>query len=187
MGTSSTPASFIMLIRHAEKPTDQLRGVNIIGIEDADDLSVRGWQRAGALVRFFAPRLPAEVVPGVMTPDFLFAAETSPSSPSKRSKNTLVPLADFLHKPICTDFAKDQARELANAILSLSKPVLVAWSREYIHLIANALTGDVGQVPQGWQEDRFDMVWVLSREASGWTFRQVPQLLLPRDVAQPIV
>ena len=177
-----------MLMRHAEKPSrsGQVKGVNPAGAEDADALSVRGWQRAGALVRFFAPSLPAGMVPPVATPQFLFAPEMSTSSRSKRSKHTLLPLAEFLRKPICTDFAKGQERGLAAQIRGLSEPVLVVWSRQSIHLIANELTSDVGLAPQEWPEDRFDLVWVFSRDDSGWRFRQLPQLLLAGDSGQPI-
>ena len=48
----------IMLIRHAERPSadKSIRGVTQEGIKNKEELTVRGWQRAGALVRFFAPR-----------------------------------------------------------------------------------------------------------------------------------
>ena len=47
----------IMVIRHAEKPDDAgtVFGVTAGGQQDPEELTVRGWQRAGALVTFFAP------------------------------------------------------------------------------------------------------------------------------------
>ena len=33
---------------------------------------------------------------------------------------------------------------------------------------------------------RFDMVWVFDRQASGWTFSQVPQMVLAGDSPIPI-
>ena len=44
----------IMLIRHAERPSadKSIRGVTQEGIKNKEELTVRGWQRAGALVRF---------------------------------------------------------------------------------------------------------------------------------------
>jgi hypothetical protein len=47
-----------MLIRHAERPNadKSIRGVTPEGVKNKEELTVRGWQRAGALVRFFAPR-----------------------------------------------------------------------------------------------------------------------------------
>jgi len=50
------PAQKIMIIRHAEKPEHHgPRGVDENGNEDKESLTVRGWQRAGALVQFFGP------------------------------------------------------------------------------------------------------------------------------------
>jgi hypothetical protein len=52
--------SRIMFIRHAEKPhkppCDNDDGVKKTGEKDNESLTVRGWQRAGALVHFFSPR-----------------------------------------------------------------------------------------------------------------------------------
>ena len=39
----------IMVIRHAEKPNGQATGVKESGEPSSRDLTVRGWQRAGAL------------------------------------------------------------------------------------------------------------------------------------------
>ena len=52
-----SPATKIMIIRHAEKPTTTppVSGVDINGQQNEDSLIVRGWQRAGALVALFAP------------------------------------------------------------------------------------------------------------------------------------
>ena len=43
----------VMLLRHAEKPDPALgeRPVDTLGVGDENSLSVRAWQRAGALVR----------------------------------------------------------------------------------------------------------------------------------------
>jgi hypothetical protein len=43
-------------------------------------------------------------------------------------------------------------------------------------------------VPQIWPDDRFDLVWVFEPGSTGgsWRLRQVPQLLLAGDRAEPI-
>ena len=53
------PANKIMVIRHAEKPSDDgaIEGVTAAGEKCKHELIVRGWQRAGALARLFAPQL----------------------------------------------------------------------------------------------------------------------------------
>ena len=49
-------AEKIMIIRHAERPPDDgsIDGVNMSGTKDPKELTVRGWQRAGALALFCA-------------------------------------------------------------------------------------------------------------------------------------
>jgi hypothetical protein len=60
----------IMLIRHAEKPvSDSPAGVREDGSSDKHSLIVRGWQRAGGLVEFFAkPTRPGIAVPATIFP-----------------------------------------------------------------------------------------------------------------------
>jgi len=57
----------LMVIRHAEKPDKQagISGVTEAGMADKDELTVKGWQRAGALVRFFNPSVPARLGAGL--------------------------------------------------------------------------------------------------------------------------
>ena len=42
-----------MVIRHAEKPDDAgtISGIDVNGNQNREELTVRGWQRAGALAR----------------------------------------------------------------------------------------------------------------------------------------
>lgn len=83
------PLRKIILIRHAEKPvTEQgILGVDELGNPDRRSLSVRGWQRAGALARFFAPLHGAYAHGTIERPDALFAA--SPRSKSERPLQSL--------------------------------------------------------------------------------------------------
>ena len=55
-------------------------------------------------------------------------------------------------------------------------------------MIANQLVGSRAVVPQVWPDDRFDLVWVFEPNPDAPTFRlrQVPQLLLAGDRAEPI-
>src|SRR5438477_8341538 len=75
----------IMIIRHAEKPDAQTAGVSLGGEQDDENLTVRGWQRSGALVRFFAPAAGSRPDTRVVTPQFIFASGTGPHSKSLTS------------------------------------------------------------------------------------------------------
>ena len=178
-----TPSK-IMIIRHGEKPqphgTDA--GVSPRGLPDPEDLTVRGWQRSGALVRFFAPAGGQFSHAEVATPDVIFASEIAPHSKSLRPQHTVLALADFLGQQLVLDHPKGAEGALVADVLSRSGTVLIAWEHEAIHLIANQLLGNDTTCPQKWHGDRFDVVWVFnSTGAGGWAFTQVPQLLLPDD------
>src|ERR1700722_11314893 len=86
----------IMFIRHAEKPDGKSKpyGVTADGEVDKESLIVRGWQRAGALVRFFCPVSGARE----LLPATIFAAGVEPGSKSERPLETVTPLICFLKK-----------------------------------------------------------------------------------------
>jgi hypothetical protein len=182
------PPECIMLIRHAEKPNDggQMRGVDALGRDDPNALSVHGWQRAGALVRLFAPHDSQSAVPGIATPNLLCASRATPANPSQRSQQTLVPLAEWLRLPVRSEFAKGDESAMAASLLDMSGAVLVAWSHEGLPALARAL-GPVEPVPPTcWPKERFDLVWVFTRRGTRWTMRQVPQWLLAGDSARAL-
>jgi len=173
----------IMVIRHGEKPSldGTVLGVTVDGAPSPDELSVRGWQRAGALVRLFAPVNGVTRV-GICTPEFLFAPGRTQHATSVRAPHTLGPLAALLGRAIATEFSKGQEEQLASALRTLTGPVLVAWEHRAIAVLANSLMGDDQHTPQNWPDDCFDVVWVFeSGDGSSWNFSQVPQLLLPGD------
>jgi hypothetical protein len=92
-------ATKIMIIRHAEKPERQDEGpsgVSLEGVHDPEELIVPGWQRAGALARFFAPRDGHFVDVQLATPQVIFASKIAHHSHSLRPKHTVQPLADLL-------------------------------------------------------------------------------------------
>ncbi len=61
---------------------------------------------------------------------------------------------------------------------------LVAWHHEAIPTLARSL--GCAAAPENWPDDRFDVVWTLTRARSAWEFAQVPQLLLAGDRPDPI-
>ncbi len=171
----------IMIIRHAEKPTDdgQAQGVTLAGALDPDDLSVRGWQRAGALAtRFDRDGLPR--------PEWLFAPGVTERYRSTRAMHTLQPLAALRDRVISTRFTVGEETALAEELARRSGWLLVAWEHKSLVALANALVGSDRLTPQRWPDDRFDLVWILRRKRGSWTFRQVGQSLLDGDSDAPI-
>ena len=177
-----------MIIRHGEKPNldGAVLAVNEFGTADPNELSVRGWQRAGALVRFFAPIDTTVSTQGIGRPEVLFAQGLGQHVTSVRAQHTLKPLAQLLGLPILTQFQKGEEEALATAATSSSGTILIAWEHKAICQFANFLMGIADSTPQAWPDDRFDIVWVFDADGSGWRFHQVPEMVLPGDVATPI-
>jgi broad specificity phosphatase PhoE len=178
------PATKIMVIRHAEKPTDKDGGVDQKGVPDKHDLIVRGWQRAGALARFFAkpdPKSPIEA------PAAIFATEPTTGSDSKRPEKTVTPLSQLINIAIDSTIHEGSEQDLVNKAEASNGVVLIAWHHGKIPTIANLILQKT-VVTDKWPEDRFDMVWVFGRSgpSAPWSFSQVPQLLLQGDSSSPI-
>lgn len=177
-----------MIIRHAEKPDAQTAGVSADGGQDDEELTVRGWQRSGALVRFFAPASGPLSNIRLATPQFIFAAGSAPHSKSLRPQHTVAALAEQLGQPLNLAHLKGEEDALVAEVLARSGPVLIAWQHEAIPGIVNRITGNSTTCPQQWPDARFDVVWVLDQPMPAviWTFAQVPQLLLASDSNTPI-
>ena len=179
----------IFVIRHAEKPStdNSFAGVAPDGTPDDEELIVRGWQRSGALVRFFAP-LPVPpprdppATDVVCRPDVIFASAVAPHSKSLRPQRTISALAQDLGKdPVLTHTKGDEAALVDDAI-ARDGTVLIAWEHEAIPQIANLILGDTTTAPQKWPGSRFDIVWIFTRTGpDAWSFSQVAQRLLPND------
>ncbi|MFM0213690.1 phosphoglycerate mutase family protein [Paraburkholderia sediminicola] len=178
----------IMFIRHAEKPdASEGTGIEADGKADAESLAVRGWQRAGALARFFCPV--EEKHSARLTPATVFAAGNGPASKSKRSMQTVAPLVALLRATsqvnYITTYLKDDGAALMTDVLTQSGIVLIAWEHKVLPPLIGHVPG-APAVPATWPEDRFDIVWILDRAAGRWSFSQHPQLLLAGDSAEPI-
>jgi hypothetical protein len=186
-----------MIIRHAEKPEGSIQGVDINGNDGTEFLIVQGWQRAGALVRFFAPSSAQFQRAGIAQPQFLFASgpvvkkdkKTGTGSKSYRPEQTITPLSQFLGDtvPLNVDFVEGEEAQVAAAAVACDGVALIAWQHEEIPAIADAILGKGGVVPAKWDGTRFDLVWVFDLQAGGeYLFSQVPQLLLAGDSASVI-
>lgn len=179
----------IMLIRHGEKHTQGGRdhGITADGRRANHELTVRGWQRAGALVGFFAPAAGHHKDSRIQTPRSIFASDATKDSPSRRAMHTAGPLADMLGISINHDYAEDHETALAAAVLAASSPVLIVWHHGNIPKLVRKIAGHHFECPAHWPDDRFDMVWILDCNGAGtsaWTLSKVPQRLLPGDGAE---
>jgi hypothetical protein len=181
----------IMMIRHAEKPVPGSGpiGVTPEGTPDEHSLTVRGWQRAGALATFFAPTSSQSAVERISQPQVIFGASGQTIARSLRSRQTVTPLANKLNTAAitCFDFGVGQEAAVATAILQSNGVVLVAWEHHNLPVIASHLPMSPNNktVVGVWPDDRFDLVWVFDQDAAGtgYLFTQMPQLLLAGDRA----
>ena len=190
MGEPLRQATKIMVIRHAEKP---LRGappygVTLEGKREKESLTVRGWQRAGALVGFFAPANTSFRDPALAAPQFLYASKPIRSNGSRRSLETITPLAEKLAIRINSNFSKLAVEDMLEEVFTCAGVVLICWQQEYIPRLANYILGSKTITPQDWPNDRFDVAWIFDREPASaqYSFQQVPQTLLMGDWATPI-
>jgi len=171
----------ILIIRHAEKPAhgSDEQAIDEQGRADPSALSVRGWQRAGALVTFFAPRAHAQLDPRIAKPTALFAAKSH--ARSRRPVLTLTPLADALGLPVQADWeaGRDEAEVLRHAVAA-NGTALICWRHEAIHRFGPHL-GLPQTLDHAWGEACYDSVWLFARDGDGWKWAVGRQSLLAGD------
>jgi hypothetical protein len=209
MNTRLPLASTIMVIRHGEKPPEPPAfappfGVTPDGRQDDHSLSVRGWQRAGALATFFEPSRTTQATIG--TPQFIYAVKVDGDDENphdavgakigtkgKRAQQTVTPIAEKLGSLAILDFTFDKGDERAMITSAMARPgiVLICWVHENIPRIASQIpVNPATPVPARWPDDargyaRFDVLWAFEFDhtAGTYQFRQIPQMLLAGDLA----
>ncbi|MGC0417991.1 hypothetical protein [Embleya sp. AB8] len=165
----------VMIIRHGEKPTGGETGRDDNGKPDSHSLTERGWARAEALPRLFVPP-----VAGLVVPTRIYAAtDQGPHAGGHRMRQTVTPLAKRLGLTVDLTYAESKEADLAAAVATAGGPVLICWEHSRIPAIVKALAPGSG-APATWP-NRFDLVWVLTRTAGTWSFKEVAQHLLPGD------
>lgn len=168
--------ALVMVIRHAEKPYAGDSGRDEEGEDDPGSLSGRGWRRAGELSRLFPP----DGGSSLPRPAAVFAAGGKAGSPA-RCRQTVAALAAGLRTPVRAEFAVGAEPSLAHASLLAPMPVLICWEDSGIPRLVRALGAhQVLAVPSIWP-DRYDLVWMFTRRQGRWSFRELPQHLLPGD------
>jgi hypothetical protein len=199
-----------MIIRHAEKPPEPPAapppfGVTPDGTQDDRSLSVRGWQRAGALVSLFAPSRP--VPSSIKTPQFIYAVKVDGDdekprdaagvrigTKGKRAQQTVAPIAEKLGPTATLNFRFDKGDEAAMIASAMACPgaVLISWVHENIPRIASQIPMNSARAaPETWPADaqgnaRFDVVWLFELDTTAGTYRfsHVPQSLLAGDLPE---
>ena len=173
-------ATFVMLIRHGEKPDGSDEGVDEKGKPDDSSLTATGWRRADALVGLFAPD-PGPPRQGLATPAAIYAAGATDDGEGKRTRETVAPLAAKLGLTVDTEFGKGQERELVERVTAGPGPALVSWQHGELPDIAEEFPGVSPAPPADWPDDRYDVVWTFTKTDGGWRFAQLPERVLPQD------
>ena len=181
-----TSPDVVMFIRHGEKPGDDgpPHGINHKGENDPHSLSVRGWTRAGALAALFA-HAPYPTHPNVVMPKRIVATKATDGYKSKREVDTATPLAHRLALTVDQSFDHEQAAELSESILADGRSTLVVWHHGSVtDVIAKFPVANTSDIPHRWPEDRFDLIWVLTKQPgeTEYHFDVVAQQLLDGDL-----
>jgi phosphohistidine phosphatase SixA len=156
--SSAAPAAGpreVLIVRNAEEP----KGSDI-------HLSDDGKTRAKTL---------AQWVPATYgNPDVLIASQ--PTDKSRRSIETLEPIAAALRLKIHSDFSNDDFAKMVDKIKNdaafAGKRVLICWNRGNIQNIALAL--GVKQ-PPAWPDGQYDHLWRLQFDAGKVTLEDIKQ------------
>ncbi|MDT0350364.1 hypothetical protein [Pseudonocardia charpentierae] len=179
------PTTMVMVIRHGEKPDGEEPGVDAAGNVDDSSMTRVGWDRAHGLVDLFDPAQ-GTPKPGLVRPKTIYAAGVTDDGEGQRTRETVDPLADKLGITAETRYGKGQEEELVEHVLAQPGPTLISWQHSQIPIIAEAFPSVTPTPPSEWPDDRFDVVWTFTKTANGWHFDQVPELVLPQDVATVI-
>jgi hypothetical protein len=180
---ATTPAvsrDVVIIIRHAEKPDGSAPGLDEDGHEDDSSLTAVGWQRAQGLVDLFDPARGAPR-PGLAAPQRIYAAGVTGDGEGQRTRETVAPLAAALGIPVDTDLGRGDEKKLVKDVIAQSGATLISWQHGGIPTIVEDFPSVSPAPPTEWPDDRFDVVWTLTRTTDGWHFTQTPQLVLPQD------
>jgi broad specificity phosphatase PhoE len=181
----AAPATLVMLIRHGEKPSGKIEGVDAQGNKDDSSLTRTGWNRAHRLVDLFDPAQ-GSPRPGLARPAAIYAAGANDEGEGTRTRETVTPLANRLGIPVDTSFGKGEEEALVEHVITQPGPALISWQHGEIPAIAAAFPAVTPTPPSDWPDDRFDVIWIFTKTADGWRFSQMPELALPDDQASVI-
>jgi hypothetical protein len=90
-----------------------------------------------------------------------------------------------MHIVVGSDLERGSETEVRERILRDRRATLVVWHHGTLgHLVRGFPIANADTVPLEWPDDRFDLIWVLTRDPddSEFTFSTVAQRLLDGDV-----
>jgi hypothetical protein len=186
-GAAAAPVGkVVMIIRHGEKPGRKggAPGVDETGRADEHSMTRTGWQRAYKLADVFDGVGPTP--PGLTRPAVIYAAHANENGRGDRTRETVRPLAEKIGVPVNTAFGKGDEQALARSVESEPGPTLISWQHSEIPDIAESFGTVTPAPPTEWPDNRYDVVWTLTKTPTGWRFGQIPQMLLPGDRAVAI-
>jgi hypothetical protein len=82
--------------------------------------------------------------------------------------------------PFITSYLNHQIEALIADLSDREGTILISWEHKLIPELVKQLP-QAPDVPRRWPDNRYDLIWLLDRNAESWTFRQIPQLLLSGD------
>jgi len=148
----------IILIRHADKPSDPKN----------PHLSKAGVRRADQLVSFIRTD-PAMTRFGL--PVAVFATKTTRDGNGQRTQETVAPLGRALGLPVQTPFLGKEYAAIAKLVLGnreyAGKNVLICWNHEQIPQLAAAL--GVTPEPPKWKGSVYNLVYLISYQGGNAT------------------
>ncbi len=155
----------VIIMRHGEKP------------DQGDDLSLKGRERAAALVPFFLSRA------GEM-PVAIYAQRAGGEHRSRRMVETVAPLAHELKLDVKT-WERSQYTDMIKEILDKpeydGKIVLICWEHKAILDLATALGI---AAPPDWPGQTFDRLWIINLNSGKATLKQESERLMYGDSAK---
>jgi broad specificity phosphatase PhoE len=162
----SCPAH-ILIIRHAEKPSD------------GAGLSPEGKDRAAALPKLF---MKSDTRPNPYpTPDFIIAAKNSDES--RRPVDTVTPLADKLGLTVQADIKDGHFEKLVKELFTdpkyAGKTVLICWHHGTMPDLAKALKGT--DIPDKIDKNAYNLIWQIDYKDGKAKTTQGSQKLMPGD------
>jgi broad specificity phosphatase PhoE len=175
----------IWAIRHGEKPANAEDphkdpdaagpGLEVDGKVSPNSLTIRGWQRAGALAgSLLCGRLTADDGVDVIVPSYGHSEHHRPYE----TVNSLAVRLGNEPQPLCD--AAD-VNTLHEYVVAADRTLLICWEHDALAKLADLLCPP-SEHP--WPEGRFDVIWQFTPDGQGgFTWQQHDQDLLPDDAA----